>query len=194
LSAVSPGFARIGTFLLLHARKIINIEMRTIAAFSQSADAYLLKHQLEAAGIHCSILDEVFGSIIGGGQALGSVRVQVSDDDVEEAEPIVSEFRSRLQSDESGQQPVEYTSSSLRRRSLQVMKITSVAGLLLLLFSGLWPLIVWILANLLFAACEQGIIENKFWRNVLLVLGFPGTLFLSTENPWKSNPNRDTPR
>jgi len=78
--------------------------MITIATLPSSTDAHLLQHQLEATGINSFILDAVAGSLIGGGQALGSVRIQVADEDADAAKEVVEEYFLNLRSIEPSQE------------------------------------------------------------------------------------------
>ena len=71
--------------------------MKTIATFTKPEEAHLLRIRLEAAGIQAYLQDEnMIQMDLLASNAIGGVRVQVVDEDLEPAQKILEE-RSRLE-------------------------------------------------------------------------------------------------
>lgn len=65
--------------------------MKTVAAFSTPAEAYLARSKLESAGIDATIRDENFVTFNWlGSNAIGGVRLDVPDDDTAAAREILA--------------------------------------------------------------------------------------------------------
>jgi hypothetical protein len=63
--------------------------MITIASFSKSEEAHLLRLRLEAGGVPAFLQDENVVQIIS--NVFGGVRVQIAEEDVEKAQAILGE-------------------------------------------------------------------------------------------------------
>jgi hypothetical protein len=82
--------------------------MITLATFANLNDAFVLRSMLEARDISAFIPDENTVQMDWGYiTALGGVRIQVAEEDVEEAKVVLKEFRDNLSGPSSAEPPVE---------------------------------------------------------------------------------------
>ena len=70
--------------------------MRIIYRAENIIDAHLVRHVLEAAGIHAHVAGEYLTGAMGDLPALGLVNVMVAAHDMEQAAPLVAEVDAEL--------------------------------------------------------------------------------------------------